>query len=846
MAHSKFLHTFIILSTFLSASSICFFSSALLAKASVNTVYIRTDGTIEPSSAPVERFGDQYTLSSNISSSIIIEKDNITVDGAFYFVHGDGNIGVDLSHRLNVTLKNLGVSGFLVGINLNQSEHNTVLGNTLLGNDKCGIYLESSYRNEISWNKVSLGNYGIQLYQSDENSIDANVATSNGIAGIYLDSSRGNSILDNSVKYNEAPFSIDGVHAHGPFGISIRCSPNSNIAGNVVVRNTFGVVVFGGSQSTTVSKNMIYGNTYNFAVYWSVEQFREHSATDFDINVDSSNVVDGRQISYIVNSSDLVLESPASTVYLIGCNNVTLRNLMLTNNSMGVLLWNTNNSRLENIVSTNNFIAGIEMYHCNHVEIVESRLSNNMLNGIDLNSCRDVNITRCAISNNTIWGVKIYDSSDNTLSENSITDNAHGAWTSAGIYLLGSNNVLTANTIANNEVSGIHGGGINTTIFHNNIFDNLTALSSGIIWDNGAEGNYWHNNNYTEHDLDGDGIGDIPYTIIYSDYVGNSNLSEFRTWDSHPLVEPWTQPKTVNLSVLGRDFRISANSTFTIAGFSFNQTKRQLSFNTTGPSYTIGFCSIAVPKELLDSPAGNGSWVITVSGEPTSYDVTLNATHTTFLLTIDQSINQSTRTVNIQGTNPIDTIAPNADAGSDQTIHEEESVTFDGSASKDNVANTSELTYIWTFMDQTPQTLNGMNPSYKFRNVGEYSVELKVTDLRGNWNTSIVKITVLSIPMWLRWWFWAIVFLIPLTLGGSYLILSYITKRSEKTYGKLIKLTRSWVHEKISEEAFREEISILRRKSDEQTRMLIDEYLPSIVSFVRAERATEERQLSIR
>jgi PKD repeat protein len=86
-----------------------------------------------------------------------------------------------------------------------------------------------------------------------------------------------------------------------------------------------------------------------------------------------------------------------------------------------------------------------------------------------------------------------------------------------------------------------------------------------------------------------------------------------------------------------------------------------------------------------------------------------------------------------------DTTPPMADAGPDQTVKEGTLVTFDGSESLDNIDITS---YNWTFMDVTPQTLTGVNPTYTFTALGTYTITLKVTDAAGNSATDTVTIMI--------------------------------------------------------------------------------------------------------
>jgi len=120
-----------------------------------------------------------------------------------------------------------------------------------------------------------------------------------------------------------------------------------------------------------------------------------------------------------------------------------------------------------------------------------------------------------------------------------------------------------------------------------------------------------------------------------------------------------------------------------------------------------------------------------VFATPGVYTVTLNAT--------DAAGNYDTDAVSIT---VLDVTIPVANAGSDQTVKEGATVTFNGSNSFDNVAVSS---FSWTFMDEVPKTLSGPNSSYIFNIPGAYIITLNVSDVAGNWATDTVLITVLDI-----------------------------------------------------------------------------------------------------
>jgi len=678
-------------------------------------------------------------------------------------------------------------------------------GNIVANNSNHGISMVCSNNNQIMWDNVIANNSrnGIALFSSNSNMISQNNITNN-YGGVRIDNSTGNVVASNTV-----------TNSTNWYGIFLNESPNSTVRGNRVTDNERGIGLMT-CPGSDLSRNVMLRNRYNFGLGYN-----------FEVDIDSSNLVNGKQICLMKNVSNVILDesSNAATVYIIDSTNVTVKNLDLSENLYGVYLQNSRNLRIETITGNRNYWGGVYMEGCEDCTISRCNLENNTWDGLSMRSCASAVVSENIVKGNGIWGIHIYlSSSRNKICDNCIVNNAHGGSRSAGLCLDGSDNAVFGNNIIDNEVHGIfvvEAG--NNKLFHNNIRNNDVVDDRGPNnWDNGAEGNFW--GSYDGLDLNQDGIGDSPHFI--NDY----------SKDRFPLMEPWIQPKVVNMTVLGKDFGISAIANSTVAGFDFNQTERQFSFKATGPNGTYGYCNITVPKELLDSR--NGSWIVTVNGELTSFDMMANSTHTTISLIYAHSTN----VISMKGDDPIDIISPVVNAGANQTIYEEESVTFDGSASKDNIANASELTYVWAFTDQTPQMLNGTNPTYTFRSSGEYLVELNVTDLRGNWNIGIVRITVISLPIWLRWWFWTIVLLIPVTSGVSYLAFSYVTRRSGRTYDKLMKLARRWVHEEISEEEFNAKTALLKQNADERTRSLVDQYLKGVVAFARAEKAAEEQK----
>ena len=104
-----------------------------------SAVTIRPDGSIEGTSQ-IQRQGDTYTLTGNLSCGIHVQRSDIVIDGAGYAINGGGEgIGIDLSNHVpvdssraqikNVTVKNLKLINWGFAIEFVPSVNDTFIGN---------------------------------------------------------------------------------------------------------------------------------------------------------------------------------------------------------------------------------------------------------------------------------------------------------------------------------------------------------------------------------------------------------------------------------------------------------------------------------------------------------------------------------------------------------------------------------------------------------------------------------------------------------------------------------------------------------------------------------------------
>ena len=208
--------------------------------------------------------------------------------------------------------------------------------------------------------------------------------------------------------------------------------------------------------------------------------------------------------------------------------------------------------------------------------------------GISVRGSQNVRIYDCVVRNCTYSLELMLGSTQIEAGYNTFTNSSQGIRISAsGPCLFYANNISYNNLGINIASStGLH------TFYRNNVIQNTQQefISAGpTSWDNGAEGNYW--SDYLGLDTDGDGIGD----------------TDLPQWpDYHPLMEPWSLSRVFS-------YGVTTFSNTTIASFSFNATLKRVSFNSTAPNATIGFCNVSIPNTLMwgdfNVSAGNQSLV---------------------------------------------------------------------------------------------------------------------------------------------------------------------------------------------------------------------------------------------
>ena len=366
----------------------------------------------------------------------------------------------------------------------------------------------------------------------------------------------------------------------------------------------------------------------------------------------------------------------------------------------GLVVGGFGNIQISDIIARNNDADwGVHLTPGSHdVNITSTVIVNNSRGGLLLNANQRVTVGDNLITNNNGGGISLYGASSNTVSGNTIAEN-----NGIGIYLSESsnNNFLFGNNIINNAY-GVQIGNCSGNIFyHNNFIGNTVQanVTSGYtnVWDDGypSGGNFW--SNYAGADADRDGIGDTPYII------------DENNKDNYPLMGDLEPPV----------------ASFTYSPGSPVHTGEFISFDATS-SYDPNGSIVSYEWDFGDGSTDSGVTVTHPYVDDGTYIVTLTVTDN------DGVTDSKTITIEI-----VDVTKPVANAGSDRTVVEDTTVSFNAGASSDNVGIVS---YEWDFGDGTTGT--GLTVTHTYTQPGTYSVLLTVRDAAGNSNTDTITVTV--------------------------------------------------------------------------------------------------------
>ncbi|RLF01396.1 MAG: hypothetical protein DRJ59_06125 [Thermoprotei archaeon] len=282
-------------------------------------IYIKPDGSITPSTAPIIRKGGTYLLTQDVFGRIIVQKSNIVLDGANHKLYGGGHryMGLILDQVHNVVVRNIEVCEFRVGIYFNRTFGCLIYGARIIGPSLVNLW------------------YGILLESSANNTICHTILRHYGY-GIYLRNSSNNVIKNNELAILDE------------YGLKLELNSNSNnITGNRITRVHIGICSYN-SSGNLIALNNITTTRYGIAVtFFSETIITENNVTNnyIGINVFASN---GTLLRNNIAFNKIGVHLTCKRGYsIVGATlNITLKLNSFINNTVNVRLEGVNDCSL--------------------------------------------------------------------------------------------------------------------------------------------------------------------------------------------------------------------------------------------------------------------------------------------------------------------------------------------------------------------------------------------------------------------------------------------------------------------------------------------------------------------
>ena len=494
---------------------------------------INSDGTYIGEN--IRRDGNTYTLTGDINCTLVVERDGIVLDGAGYTVQGNGtSSGVWFQDKSNITIKNLNIRNFRIGINLSpnyssakNNENCTISANNIT-NNTYGISMATSYECYVAGNCIANNTNGVFLHGSN-NVFRSNKLEKNQYA--IFDEGYGDNDLDTSNTIDNKPIYYwvnqhdRTVPSDAGFVILKNCSAikveNLNLQGNE------NGLLLCYTNDSTISGNLISNNLNGITLRYSF-----------------NNIISDNRVTNNKNSGIETYEAH---------NNRILRNIIRANGYGATCKYSKNN-----VFSNNQIVAntntGIDAE--SDCTITDNFISENLAHGIYLSNISGALIAGNNVTLNKGWGIVFDYGPNGTIKGNYIAKNEEGIVFSNAV-----GNIIMSNTVIQNNGWGIHlaGSHRDNLIYHNNFIDNNNKGTQAFVkdvwfypdlykrhmkndtielprqvpgaanaWDDGIEGNYWsdYTSRYPDAQVENSTVGNTPY------FINDNNK------DNHPLLAP--------------------------------------------------------------------------------------------------------------------------------------------------------------------------------------------------------------------------------------------------------------------------------------------------------------------
>ena len=242
------------------------------------------------------------SMSENLDcngTAIIFNRSNAVFDCGIYNITGNrSGYGINASGQRNVTVKNCRISKFDSGVYFFETNDSFIHNVTSFDNSAAGNNSDSS---------------AIWIKNSRNNTVSSCFVTDNMDQGIEIHNSSYTLLLNNNIS---RAFNPGNTYD----GLAISSSPHTTMVNNTIAGHNRNLIIGGGSLS------------------------------EFDtLDINTSNTINGKPIYYLVGNQSSTVPTDAGYVGLVSTVNMTVENLVMKNNEIGLLLAGDVNSTVRNL-----------------------------------------------------------------------------------------------------------------------------------------------------------------------------------------------------------------------------------------------------------------------------------------------------------------------------------------------------------------------------------------------------------------------------------------------------------------------------------------------------------------
>ena len=518
-----------------------------------------------------------FTFTGDMNTPIIVTADKVVIDGNGYTLQGPdaGNdpnvylVGIDISERSKVTIKNVIIQGWDVGIVAHQSSKCEILDNTIMF-CHIGMVVGWGEKNTISRNTANNNGWvGFQIKCGYKNHLFKNTANDNHWAGFLFEATSQNRIIENTAIGNNVGqpypqwgngFMVAGSSSGNYF---TRNFASSNGRGfwlsegtfdNYLVENTAtddfdGIHLFRTTNTYLIDNIIINTDIYlaeaseNYLEGNVVEGSPDYAGCIY-LGQSHSNIILDNYVHHAVQGFVLI-ESDDN--HLIGntAEDISQRGFRITLSDYNTLEGNTakdcawdgfyvgtlqgpnypDTSQFNTLIGNTavNADLGFRVRIGTSNNIYQDNIASQNRIGFLVSSTSDNLFEGNIVTYNTQNGFHVYDTTECIFRENTVTyHNGHGFWIGSSDL-----NEFDGNTIANNH-KGLEFAGYASynSVHDNNFEDNEWSL----VFIQYTTDNYVYHNNFVD-----DPVGVLSYDgAVFNNYLYNPALSEGNYWSDYP------------------------------------------------------------------------------------------------------------------------------------------------------------------------------------------------------------------------------------------------------------------------------------------------------------------------